>query len=128
MNESLNKYGQDIGTEQVVIENLAKILIYCYVADSTLSRVIQNKEFYDSSNQVVPELCAKVYTAEQGIRVMEYANKIFNSIFDSHISADIEQKLDVLKKRLSLKTDTIGLKKIIGEKVVEAGAYPVKSF
>jgi|TARA_B110000914_G_scaffold224227_1_gene241497 alkylation response protein AidB-like acyl-CoA dehydrogenase len=128
LNESLNKYGQDIGTEQVVIENLANILIYCYVADSTLSRVIQNKEFYDSSNQVVPELCAKVYTAEQGIRVMEYANKIFNSIFDSHISADIEQKLDVLKKRLSLKTDTIGLKKIIGEKVVEAGAYPVKSF
>lgn len=128
LNESLNKYGQDIGTEQVVIENLANILIYCYVADSTLSRVIQNKEFYDSSNQVVPELCAKVYTAEQGIRVMEYANKIFNSIFDSHISADIEQKLDVLKKRLSLKTDTIGLKKIIGEKVVETGAYPVKSF
>jgi hypothetical protein len=34
----------------------------------------------------------------------------------------------VLKKRLTLSTDTIGLKKIIGEKVVEAGGYPVKSF
>ena len=128
LNESLSRYGQDIGTEQVIIENLANILIYCYVSDSTVSRVIQNKDFYDSKSQVVPELCAKVYTAEQGIRVMEYANKIFNSIFDSEIPADIEQKLDVLKKRLSLKTDTIGLKKIIGEKVVEAGAYPVKSF
>lgn len=112
----------------MIIENLANILIYCYVSDSTVSRVIQNKDFYDSKSQVVPELCAKVYTAEQGIRVMEYANKIFNSIFDSEIPADIEQKLDVLKKRLSLKTDTIGLKKIIGEKVVEAGGYPVKSF
>ena len=128
LNESLSRYGQDIGTEQVIIENLANILIYCYVSDSTVSRVIQNKDFYDSKSQVVPELCAKVYTAEQGIRVMEYANKIFNSIFDSKIPADIEQKLDVLKKRLSLKTDTIGLKKIIGEKVVEAGGYPVKSF
>ena len=128
LNESLSRYGQDIGTEQVIIENLANILIYCYVSDSTVSRVIQNKDFYDSKSQVVPELCAKVYTAEQGIRVMEYANKIFNSIFDSEIPADIEQKLDVLKKRLSLKTDTIGLKKIIGEKVVEAGGYPVKSF
>ena len=128
LNESLSRHGQDIGTEQVIIENLANILIYCYVSDSTVSRVIQNKDFYDSKGEVVPELCAKVYTAEQGIRVMEYANKIFNSIFDSEIPADIEQKLDVLKKRLSLKTDTIGLKKIIGEKVVEAGGYPVKSF
>ena len=128
LNESLSRYGQDIGTEQVIIENLANILIYCYVSDSTVSRVMQNKDFYDSKGEVVPELCAKVYTAEQGIRVMEYANKIFNSIFDSEIPADIEQKLDVLKKRLSLKTDTIGLKKIIGEKVVEAGGYPVKSF
>ena len=128
LNESLSRHGQDIGTEQVIIENLANILIYCYVSDSTVSRVIQNKDFYDSKGEVVPELCAKVYTAEQGIRVMEYANKIFNSIFDSKIPADIEQKLDVLKKRLSLKTDTIGLKKIIGEKVVEAGGYPVKSF
>lgn len=128
LNESLSRYGQDIGTEQVIIENLANILIYCYVSDSTVSRVMQNKDFYDSKGEVVPELCAKVYTAEQGIRVMEYANKIFNSIFDSKIPADIEQKLDVLKKRLSLKTDTIGLKKIIGEKVVEAGGYPVKSF
>ena len=76
----------------------------------------------------MPELCAKVYTAEQGIRVMEYANKIFNSIFDSEIPADIEQKLDVLKKRLSLKTDTIGLKKIIGEKVVEAGGLSCEKF
>jgi len=33
-----------------------------------------------------------------------------------------------LSKRLSLSTDTIGLKKIIGEKVVEAGGYPVQSF
>ena len=128
LNESLSRYGQDIGTEQVIIENLANILIYCYVSDSTVSRVMQNKDFYDSKGEVVPELCAKVYTAEQGIRVMEYANKIFNSIFDSEIPVDIEQKLDVLKKRLSLKTDTIGLKKIIGEKVVEAGGYPVKSF
>jgi alkylation response protein AidB-like acyl-CoA dehydrogenase len=128
LNESLSRHGQDIGTEQVIIENLANILIYCYVSDSTVSRVMQNKDFYDSKGEVVPELCAKVYTAEQGIRVMEYANKIFNSIFDSEIPADIEQKLDVLKKRLSLKTDTIGLKKIIGEKVVEAGGYPVKSF
>ena len=48
LNESLSRYGQDIGTEQVIIENLANILIYCYVSDSTVSRVIQNKDFYDS--------------------------------------------------------------------------------
>tara|TARA_B100000497_G_C7682079_1_gene412763 strand:+ start:131 stop:1957 length:1827 start_codon:yes stop_codon:yes gene_type:complete len=128
LNESLSKHGQDIGTEQVIIENLANILIFCYVADATLSRVMQNKEFYDSKNEIVPELCAKVYTAEQGIRVMEYANKVLNSVFDSNIPSDMEQKLDLLRKRLSLKTDTIGLKKIIGEKVVEAGGYPVRSF
>ncbi len=59
---------------------------------------------------------------------MEYANKVLNSVFDSNIPSDMEQKLDLLRKRLSLKTDTIGLKKIIGEKVVEAGGYPVRSF
>jgi len=128
LNESLSKHGQDIGIEQVIIENLANILIYCYVADSTLSRVMQHKDFYVSKNQIVPEMCAKVYTAEQGTRVMEYAYKILNNIYNSDIPADLNAKLDVLKERLSLSTDTIGLKKIIGEKVVEAGGYPVQSF
>ena len=128
LNESLSMHGQDIGTEQVIIENLANILIYCYVADSTLSRVMQHKDFYESKNQIVPEMCAKVYTAEQGIRIMEYAYKILNNIYNSDIPADLNAKLDVLKERLSLSTDTIGLKKIIGEKVVESGGYPVQSF
>jgi alkylation response protein AidB-like acyl-CoA dehydrogenase len=128
LNESLSKHGQDIGIEQVIIENLANILIYCYVADSTLSRVMQHKDFYVSKNQIVPEMCAKVYTAEQGTRVMEYAYKILNNIYNSDIPADLNAKLDVLKKRLSLSTDTIGLKKIIGEKVIESGGYPVQSF
>ena len=128
LNESLSKHGQDIGTEQVIIENLANILIYCYVADSTLSRVMQHKDFYESKNQIVPEMCAKVYTAEQGIRIMEYAYKILNNIYHGDIPADLNAKLDVLKERLSLSTDTIGLKKIIGEKVVESGGYPVQSF
>ena len=128
LNESLSKHGQDIGIEQVIIENLANILIYCYVADSTLSRVMQHKDFYVSKNQIVPEMCAKVYTAEQGTRVMEYAYKILNNIYNSDIPADLNAKLDVLKERLSLSTDTIGLKKIIGEKVVESGGYPVQSF
>ena len=128
LNESLSKHGQDIGTEQVIIENLANILIYSYVADSTLSRVMQNKDFYATKNQIVPELCAKVYTAEQGIRVVEYASKILNNIYNGNIPDDLNAKLGVLKKKLSLSTDTIGLKKIIGEKVVEAGGYPVQSF
>ena len=128
LNESLSRHGQDIGTEQVIIENLANILIYSYVADSTLSRVMQNKDFYKTKNQIVPELCAKVYTAEQGIRVIEYANKILNNIYNGNIPDDLNAKLGVLNKKLSLSTDTIGLKKIIGEKVVEAGGYPVQSF
>ena len=128
LNESLSKHGQDIGIEQVIIENLANILIYCYVADSTLSRVMQHKDFYVSKNHIVPEMCAKVYTAEQGTRVMEYAYKILNNIYNSDIPADLNAKLDVLKERLSLSTDTIGLKKIIGEKVIESGGYPVQSF
>ena len=128
LNESLSKHGQDIGTEQVIIENLANILIYSYVADSTLSRVMQNKDFYATKNQIVPELCAKVYTAEQGIRVVEYASKILNNIYNGNIPDDLNAKLGVLNKKLSLSTDTIGLKKIIGEKVVEAGGYPVQSF
>jgi hypothetical protein len=89
---------------------------------------MQNKDFYKSKNQIVPELCAKVYTAEQGIRVIEYSNKILNNIYNGNIPDDLNAKLDVLKKKLSLSTDTIGLKKIIGEKVVEAGGYPVQSF
>ena len=128
LNESLSKFGQDIGIEQVVMENLADILIYCYVADSTLTRVIQNKDYYSRTNQVVPELCSRVYTAENGVRVIEHANKIFNRIFDGDIPVELSNKLNVLYKRLSLKTDTIGFKKIIGEKSVEAGGYPVKSF
>ena len=127
-NESLSKHGQDIGTEQVIIENLANILIYCYVADSTLSRVMQHKDFYETKNQIVPELCAKVYTAEQGIRVMEYTYKILNNIYNSDIPADLNVKLDVLKERLSLSTDTIGLKKILEKKLLNLADIQFKAF
>lgn len=128
LNEALSKFGQDIGTEQMIMQNLANILIYCYVADSTLSRVMQNKELYEKTKQDVPELCAKVYTAEEGLRVVEYVNKIFNSIFDGDIPTDMKKKLELLSSRLTMSTNTIGLKKLIGEKVVESGGYPVKSF
>ena len=46
-----------------------------------------------------------------------YKYKILNNIYNGDIPADLNAKLDVLKERLSLSTDTIGLKKIIGEKV-----------
>ena len=61
------------------------------------------------------------------MRVMEYSSKVFNNIFDGDIPADIEAKLNTLRKRLSLKSNTIGMKKIIGEKTIEAGRYPVKN-
>ncbi len=100
LNESLSKHGQDIGTEQVIIENLANILIYCYVADSTLSRVMQHKDFYETKNQIVPELCAKVYTAEQGIRVMEYTYKIYPSrtVDDKKNPIDPDMKVSYMRK------------------------------
>ena len=55
-------------------------------------------------------------------------DKILNNIYDGSVPEQLNNKLEVLKKKLTLSTDTIGLKKIIGEKVVEAGGYPVKSF
>ena len=58
---------------------------------------------------------------------MEYASKIFNNIFDGDIPTGIEAKLNTLRSRLSLKSNTIGMKKIIGEKTIEADGYPVKN-
>ena len=127
LNEALSQYGQDIGIEQVVIENLANILIYTYVADSTLTRVLQNKDLYAKKDEVVAGLCAQVYIAEEGMRVMEYASKIFNNIFDGDVPDDIEVKLNTLRSRLSLKSNTIGMKKIIGEKTIQADGYPIKN-
>ena len=124
LNEALNKYGQDTGVEQVLMENLADILIFAYVADSTLNRVLQNN--YKANE--LPSLCAKGYVAEEGMRVMGYAQKIFNNIFDSNIPKDIQDKVDKLAKRLTMDTDTIKIKKIIGEKTVEANGYPIKNF
>ena len=124
LNEALSKYGQDIGIEQVLMEKLADILIFSYVADSTLSRVLQNSYKVDE----LPGLCVQAYVAENGMKVMGYAQKIFNSIFDSNIPNDIQDKLDKLGKRLIMNTDTIKMKKIIGEKTVEVGGYPIKNF
>lgn len=125
LNESLNKYGQDIGLEQVLMENLANILIFSYAADSTLSRVLQN----NCKANEFPGLCVQAYVAEEGVKVVEYARKIFNSIFDSNnMPKDIKDKFDKLGKRLTLDTDIIGIKKVIGEKTVEAGGYPVKNY
>ena len=124
LNEALSKYGQDIGIEQVLMEKLADILIFSYVADSTLSRVLQNSYKVDE----LPGLCVQAYVAENGMKVVGYAQKIFNSIFDSNIPKDIQDKLDKLGQRLTMNTDTIKMKKIIGEKTVEVGGYPIKNF
>ena len=59
---------------------------------------------------------------------VNFKQKILNSIYDGDIPSELNDKLNFLSKRLSLTSDTIGMKKIIGEKVVEAGGYPVQSF
>ncbi|GIT56976.1 MAG: hypothetical protein Ct9H300mP18_04050 [Candidatus Neomarinimicrobiota bacterium] len=82
------------------MEKLADILIFSYVADSTLSRVLQNSYKVDE----LPGLCVQAYVAENGMKVMGYAQKIFNSIFDSNIPNDIQDKLDKLGKRLIMNT------------------------
>ena len=128
LNESLSKFGQDIGVEQMVMENLADILIFSYVADGTMNRVLQNTELYKKHSDELPGLCLQAYVAEEGPRVMEHARRILNHIFEGNIPKDIQDKLEKLGKRLLLNTDTIEIKKIIGEKTVEAVGYPIKNY
>jgi len=128
LNESLNKFGQDIGVEQMVMENLADILIFSYVADGTMNRVLQNTELYKKHSDELPGLCLQAYVAEEGPRVMENARRILNHIFEGNIPQDVQEKLEKLGKRLLLNTDTIEIKKIIGEKTVEAVGYPIKNY
>ena len=128
LNEALSKFGQDIGVEQMVMENLADMLIFSYVADGTMNRVLQNTELYKKRGDELPSLCLQAYVGEEGPRVMEHARRILNRIFEGNIPQDIQDKLEKLGKRLLLNTDTIEMKKIIGEKTVEALGYPIKNY
>ena len=112
----------------MVMENLADILIFSYVADGTMNRVLQNTELYKKHSDELPGLCLQAYVAEEGPRVMEHARRILNHIFEGNIPKDIQDKLEKLGKRLLLNTDTIEIKKIIGEKTVEAVGYPIKNY
>jgi alkylation response protein AidB-like acyl-CoA dehydrogenase len=127
LNEALSKYGQDIGLEQAIIENLANILIYAFVADRTLSRVLQNMDYYNLKKEIVPSLCAQVFIAEEGPRVLDFTNKILNQIYDGNIPSDLKSKIENVRKNLVIDSNTIGMKKQIAEKAMELGAYPVRT-
>ena len=88
-----------------------------------MSPLIAINEFSDSGKIVLDTI---KNTMSNEVLNSKYG-KIFNNIFDGDVPDDIEVKLNTLRSRLSLKSNTIGMKKIIGEKTIQADGYPIKN-
>ena len=77
----------------------------------------------DSPEPTVADI-AKVYATEMGNRIMNQAHTVTNAIYNGNPSPIVDQKLNEFESRMRLKTNVIGLKRIIANHVYKQNEYP----
>ena len=121
-NEALCEYGQDLKHEQQLTEIFADIFTDIYTAESTVVRA-RKIMASDSPEPTVADI-AKVYATEMGNRIMNQAHTVTNAVYNGNPSPIIDQKLNEFESRMRLKTNVIGLKRIIANHVYKQNEYP----
>ena len=67
---------------------------------------------------------AKIDVAESFLDIIIMSGKCFNRIFKEKTPGHISDKVKKLTSKMMLKTDTIMLKKLLGEYIFEQKKYP----
>ena len=120
--EALNEFGQDLKHEQQITDILARMFIYLFTAESTICRVrqlVRTDTWHD-----IPADIVKVYTAEVSLRLLDLALTGFHGIFGGQLPPDTTESLQVFQRLMLLNTNTIQLKRDIGEYICSEQTYP----
>ena len=120
--EALCEYGQDLKHEQQLSEILADIFTNIFTAESVVSRVQQNLSSNNPSKMTY--IIAKIDVAESLLDIALMSNKCLNKIFTKTVPENIQKPIEKLKIMMALKTDTITLKKKLGNFMFQQNKYP----
>lgn len=120
--EALCEFGQDLKHEQQLSEAFADIFTHIYTSESVICRVQQTLSSNGASN--MPVNIAKINVAESLLEVRSLSAKCLNRIFSENVPTSIMRSVTKLHDIINLDTDTISLKKDLGEFMIDRKDYP----
>ena len=120
--EALCEFGQDLKHEQQLSEAFADIFTHIYTSESVICRVQQTLSSNGTSN--MPANIAKINVAESLLEVRSLSAKCLNRIFSKNVPTSIMRSVTKLHDIINLDTDTISLKKDLGEFMIDRNDYP----
>ena len=120
--EALCEFGQDLKHEQQLSEAFADIFTHIYTSESVICRVQQTLSSNGTSN--MPVNIAKINVAESLLEVRSLSAKCLNRIFSKNVPTSIMRSVTKLHDIINLDTDTISLKKDLGEFMIDRKDYP----
>ena len=120
--EALCEFGQDLKHEQQLSEAFADIFTHIYTSESVICRVQQTLSSNGTSN--MPVNIAKINVAESLLEVRSLSAKCLNRIFSENVPTSIMRSVTKLHDIINLDTDTISLKKDLGEFMINRKDYP----
>ena len=120
--EALCEFGQDLKHEQQLSEAFADIFTHIYTSESVICRVQQTLSSNGTSN--MPVNIAKINVAESLLEVRSLSAKCLNRIFSENVPTSIMRSVTKLHDIINLDTDTISLKKDLGEFIIDRKDYP----
>ena len=120
--EALCEFGQDLKHEQQLSEAFADIFTHIYTSESVICRVQQTLSSNGTSN--MPVNIARINVAESLLEVRSLSSKCLNRIFSENVPTSIMRSVTKLHDIINLDTDTISLKKDLGEFMIDRKDYP----
>ena len=120
--EALCEFGQDLKHEQQLSEAFADIFTHIFTSESVICRAQQTMSSNDISNMSFK--IAKIDVAESLLDVRSLSSKCLNRIFSEEVPNRIMGPVIKLHDIINLNTDTISLKRSLGEYMIEKKDYP----
>ena len=120
--EALCEFGQDLKHEQQLSEAFADIFTHIFTSESVICRAQQTMSSNDISNMSFN--IAKIDVAESLLDVRSLSSKCLNRIFSEEVPNRIMGPVIKLHDIINLNTDTISLKRSLGEYMIEKKDYP----
>ena len=120
--EALFLYGQDLKHEQQLSEAIADIFTHIFAMESVVSRCQQAIKSNVDSNMIVK--IAKINTSESLHDIDTLSKRCLNYIVSQPISSETKKLASVLRNKLNLDTDTITLKRMLGNYMLAESDYP----
>ena len=120
--EALCSFGQDLKHEQQLSETLADMFTHLFTTESVIARVQQT--ISQNKKSLMTLNIAKIDVAESLLDIILMSGKCLNRIFTEDTPKNIVVSVNKLTSKMTLDTDIIRLKQLLGEYMFQQKKYP----